>query len=618
MNIYLLCMDLYVVGVDIGGSHISCCVVEIGSRRIVEGSEVVRGVNPHNDAAQIIGIWSAAIKESIRACGKQICGIGIAIPGPFDYLRGISTISGVEKYEKLFGLDVTGSLYASFDNSVPIRYTNDAAAFALGESFGGIASGVDRVVALTLGTGFGSGFVAGNELITEGDEVPPNGWVYNLPFDGSIADEQFTTRWFIRRYYELTGIEITGAREVAEQVAVNQAAAQIFDEYGRRLADFVIPLCRRFSARNVVLGGNIANAFPLFSPSLENRLAELDEKIYFCQGSLGDRATLIGAASLFKCKFKSTNEPLEMQLRKTEQYLLPAVKPEVKKGEYDIYPTYEISENKIFTSFDSLARRLAGSKIAVIDGFGGVRFDLLRDRLNASFAKLGIKPLWWSVGAAMKSEAEIETIITPFLGGDDPLFGFRTSLTLADFFDKDKLASIHPDSTAQLNIIYGEGASLSGWEGTFVYVDLPKNEIQFRAQAESITNLGLSVSDTPKKTYKRFYFVDWMVLNRHKKEFLPQIDIIIDGQRDNEITWMEGDVLREGLSSLATNAFRVRPWFSPGAWGGQWIKEHISSLPDDVPNYAWSFELIVPENGLIFSSGGKMLEISFDMVMFQN
>jgi mannose-6-phosphate isomerase class I len=45
--------------------------------------------------------------------------------------------------------------------------------------------------------------------------------------------------------------------------------------------------------------------------------------------------------------------------------------------------------------------------------------------------------------------------------------------------------------------------------------------------------------------------------------------------------------------------------------------EHIPDLPREVPNYAWSFELIIPENGLILESNGLMMEVSFDWLMFR-
>ncbi len=303
-------------------------------------------------------------------------------------------------------------------------------------------------------------------------------------------------------------------------------------------------------------------------------------------------------------------------LRKTTQYLLPVTKGEQPAG-YDLYPAHDLGENKIFCDYISLAKRLAGNHQVMIDGYIGIQFDTFGRLLGEAFATLGIQPIWWNTLVAMKPAEEIDEMVAPWLGGDDPIFGFRTPLTIDQFFEKDKLANIKPDPTAKMNILIGVGAALAEWNGPLVYIDIPKNEIQFRSRAGSVTNLGAESPCPPKKMYKRFYFVDWVVLNHHKKSILPRIDIMVDGQREEEITWAEGSVIRQGLEHLAHNGFRVRPWFEPGAWGGQWVREHIKALPYDVPNYAWSFELIVPENGIIFGSSDHLLEVSFDMLMFQ-
>lgn len=305
------------------------------------------------------------------------------------------------------------------------------------------------------------------------------------------------------------------------------------------------------------------------------------------------------------------------EIRKTTQYLIPVEKKAPAAGEYDIYPVHDLGAGSVSSDYRELARRIAGCGTVIVDGYVGVRFDDFVSRLNEALAALGVKTLWWSVDSALKSPEEVDKLIEPYLGGDDPIFGFRAKLSLSDFFDAGKLAAIRPDDSAQLNIIYGTGAALAGWEGTLVYLDIPKNEIQFRSRAGSVRNLGAACPDAPKKMYKRFYFIDWVVLNRHKKALLPEIDIFVDAQRETEITWAEGNVIRAGLDRLARNGFRVRPWFEPGAWGGQRIKEFINELPHDVPNYAWSFELIVPENGIIFGGDGKMLELSFDSVMYE-
>ncbi|MEI6576328.1 MAG: class I mannose-6-phosphate isomerase [Bacteroidota bacterium] len=287
-----------------------------------------------------------------------------------------------------------------------------------------------------------------------------------------------------------------------------------------------------------------------------------------------------------------------------------------KSGHYNIYPAFHLEDQTIFMGFDSLAKRIKKEPIVVIDGYQGVYFEEFRTRLDEALRLEGVKTKWANVEQALKPSKEIITMTAPFLGGDDPLFGTRTTLGLQDFYDQRRLTSIGISSDHPQNIIYGMGAALCGIKGLLLFIDLPKYELQQRSRKGMIRNIGHDKALNPKEMYKGFYFVDWVVLNRHKANIIKEIDIFLDGQLNIDVAWMEGHAARQALHTMSLNTFRVKPWFEPGVWGGSWIKENIPVLPQDVPNYAWSFELIVPENGLVLESSGQTLELSFDSLMF--
>ena len=304
--------------------------------------------------------------------------------------------------------------------------------------------------------------------------------------------------------------------------------------------------------------------------------------------------------------------------RKTTQFLAPEKSTETTPGNYDIYPAFPIGTGKIKSGAEFIAEWISQYKQVVIDGYVGVFWNQLVKSVNIELNKKGKKANWYHVDTAMRPSEEIDQMIAPYLGMDDPLFGKITNKKLIDWFYKDKLEKIKPDSSDGINILYGCGAALAGWNAPLIYVDLPKNELQFRMRSGSVKNLGSNTSDDNRQMYKRFYFVEWIVLNEHKCNILSKIDLIVDEQRPDNLLMMSGDDLRKNLNRMSKNFFRVRPWFEPGAWGGQWMKKKIGGLNQEAFNLAWSFELMVLENGLMFESDNYRLEVSFDFLMFNN
>jgi glucokinase len=300
------------IGVDIGGSHITAIAVDMTANRIINGSRAESPVDNKAEADVILAVWSDTLKQVMR--GIQIFnlrGIGFAMPGPFDYVRGICLIRGVPKYEKLYGVNVGKAIGSrlGLPCDCRVRFMNDASSFAVGEAWAGKAAGYHRMMAITLGTGFGSAFLEDRIPVVEGDRVPKMGCVYHLPFGNGIADDYFSTRWFTARYREVTGQEAAGVREVAMMAGRAPEVKEIFSEFGTGLGGFLAPWLIRFGAEILVIGGNISHSFNLFGPAMENTLRREGCDTIIAISELKEDAALLGSAYLLDDDFWKAVQP---------------------------------------------------------------------------------------------------------------------------------------------------------------------------------------------------------------------------------------------------------------------------------------------------------------------
>ncbi|MFH0759958.1 MAG: ROK family protein [Bacteroidota bacterium] len=303
----------YAVGSDIGGSHITCALIDLEHQMILPESRVKCRLNNKASADEILGVWSEAVGETILGIDLgDLAGIGFAMPGPFDYVNGIALFKLVDKYLGLYGVNVTEGIKKKLGLSpkLPFRYMNDASAFAVGEAWMGVAAEVRKSVAITLGTGFGSAFIDNGIPVVDRDDVPKKGCVWHLPVQDSIADDYFSTRWYQKKYTELTGKTQPGVKEIAQEARQDPKIAALFTEYGTNSGAFLGEWLNRFGAEVLVIGGNMAREADLFMPAFEKSLAKLNCKTRIAWSELKEDAAIIGSARLLDTTYWSRIETL--------------------------------------------------------------------------------------------------------------------------------------------------------------------------------------------------------------------------------------------------------------------------------------------------------------------
>jgi glucokinase len=304
----------YAIGADVGGSHISTVLVDLEKKQLIENSHNQKKVDNKASAYEILNSWAKAIKETMQyAKNEEVAGIGFAMPGPFDYKNGVALMDkSVAKYENLFGKNVGDELKELLDlpQSMPFRYLNDALAFAVGECWLGKAANYENVMAITLGTGFGSAFLTNGVPVIEGDRVPEKGYVYHIPYETGIADDYFSTRWFISEFEKRTGIIYNGVKEIADKASELDEAKKLFEDFGTNIGEFLAPLLSTFEADCLVIGGNISGAYSLFGPTLHPALEKHKISIKVVISELMESAAMIGSARLMEDSFWNKVEPL--------------------------------------------------------------------------------------------------------------------------------------------------------------------------------------------------------------------------------------------------------------------------------------------------------------------
>ncbi|ASK32791.1 mannose-6-phosphate isomerase [Chryseobacterium sp. T16E-39] len=288
------------------------------------------------------------------------------------------------------------------------------------------------------------------------------------------------------------------------------------------------------------------------------------------------------------------------------------------KSNFNKFPVIEIKDHHCFAGWENITENIKENnpKLIAIECYPGVFLE----ELISSLQGLLQPKLLINTHQAMKTEAEIATMVQPYVT-DDPVFGYLTSLQLEDYFDFAKIADLRSlmSGTDGSIIIIGPGAALITEHADLaIYADMPRWEIQMRFRKNTACNLGrTNYTDSFSYQYKHAYFVDWRVADLYKKQILDKCQFILDTTIPYKPKMISTGALFDALRQTVNTPFRVVPFFDPGPWGGQWLKE-VCDLDRSLPNYAWGFDCVPEENSLLLGFGHDIVEIpSSNLVFFQ-
>ena len=279
-------------------------------------------------------------------------------------------------------------------------------------------------------------------------------------------------------------------------------------------------------------------------------------------------------------------------------------------SKYDRFPKTKIKgyDNFAYEGWDRILKEINkefdNKKILVVDCYPGTNEKELKvnliDKLSPNTV-ISMEDIFFDKD---KLNELMEKNLT-----DDRVLGIMYYGTINDFISDEKLqqAKKKIENTQGKVVVYGFGASLVTKGDILVYSDMARWEIQLRYRNGMPNYKQDNYDEDVLIKYKRGFFIEWRIADKHKASLYEDIDFYLDTNKQGNPKMVIGEGFREGLKQMTKRPFRLVPYFDPGVWGGQWMKE-VCNLDKNEKNYAWSFDGVPEENSIYMQYGDVTVE----------
>ena len=233
---------------DVGGTFVKCA----------DGRQVPI---PSDGSREEI---AAALAKAVGPL-DGVKGIGVAIPGPFDYREGVFRME--HKFAAV--KDLTFRTLACVPEGIPLRFGHDVNTLLLCSVR---MLGLKNAAVVTLGTGLGfSYYTDGKVHVNEKGSPARNLW--NLPYGEGILEDVISARGIRNAYREKTGDGSQSAYTVAKLAFGGDIPAlEVYDHVGSVLGEFLKDTLPDIRTDTLLVGGQISKSLSLMLRPLQNAL----------------------------------------------------------------------------------------------------------------------------------------------------------------------------------------------------------------------------------------------------------------------------------------------------------------------------------------------------------